>query len=167
MRLYPRQFLKKIDPIIIHIQKTRQSRKYVHDPLTSITKQLATRQCLPHLRPLPPKINLQKYKGLVYLASPQSEVHSNSYGGNESNVTPSTVFSDSGYGDIYNKREVREAHRFGDRYWDRGHRRWDDDDRNMEPPFKIVVTSHSELVDAFPVAQHARHPAIHITAFQI
>ena len=46
------------------------------------------------------------------------------------NVTPSTVFDDSGYGDVYNKREVEEAHRFRDRRWDSGHRRWDEDDRH-------------------------------------
>ena len=54
----------------------------------------------------------------------------------EGNVTPSTVFNDSGYGDVYNKREVQEAHRFRDRRWDSGHRHWDDDDRHKRRPSK-------------------------------
>ena len=46
----------------------------------------------------------------------------------EGNATPSTVCEEpsSGYGDVFNRREVEEAHR----YRDRPHRRWDDEDRN-------------------------------------
>ena len=66
-----------IDPIF---RKRDKSRKYVHDPLTSITKQLAVRSSvsmssLYHrllYRRKRTVINLQKYK-LGYLASPQSE----------------------------------------------------------------------------------------------
>ena len=45
----------------------------------------------------------------------------------EGGETPSTVHggSGSGYGDVFNRKEVEEAHR--DR--DRGGRRWYDDDR--------------------------------------
>jgi hypothetical protein len=45
----------------------------------------------------------------------------------EGNATPSTVCDESGtYGDVFNRKEVEEAHR----YRDRPHRRWDDEDRN-------------------------------------
>ena len=54
----------------------------------------------------------------------------------EGNATPSTVFDDSGYGDVYNKREVEAAHRFRDRRWDNKHRGWDDDDRHKSRPSK-------------------------------
>ena len=55
----------------------------------------------------------------------------------EGNATPSTVFNDSGYGDVYNKREVEEAHRFRDRHWDNKHRHWDEDDRHKSRPSKL------------------------------
>ena len=123
----PAQFM---DPIF---RKRDESRKYVHDPLTSTTKQLAARLIGLLYRRKLTMINLQKKK-LGYL-SPQSEgVHWNSYGGikreMEGNLTPSTVSNDSGYGDVYNKRELQDAHRFRDRRWDRGHH----DNRHMSRP---------------------------------
>lgn len=46
--------------------------------------------------------------------------------------TPSTVYGglDGGYGDVFNRREVEEAHRGRDRRWDRGDRSWKEDDRS-------------------------------------
>lgn len=58
----------------------------------------------------------------------------------EGNSTPSTVIDDSsgGYGDVYNRQEVKEAHMYKDRWREGGygHRRWDDDDgsRNGRRP---------------------------------
>src|SRR5258705_271854 len=51
----------------------------------------------------------------------------------EGNATPSTVLGDSGYGDVYNRREVEEAHRHRDRRREGGyaHRRWGDEDYNQ------------------------------------
>lgn len=51
----------------------------------------------------------------------------------EGNATPSTVFGDSsdGYGDVYNRREVEEAHRHRDKWREGGYanRRWDESHR--------------------------------------
>ena len=110
-----------INPIF---RKRDESWKYVHGPMTS-TKRLTARLIGLLYRRKLAMINLQKNK-LGYLASPQCEsAHWNSYGrikrGMEGNLTPSAVSNDSGYGDVYNKREVQEAHRFRDRRWDRGH----------------------------------------------
>ena len=54
----------------------------------------------------------------------------------EGNSTPSTVFGDStgGYGDVYNRREVEEAHKHRDRRREGGygHRKWDDDEKSRD-----------------------------------
>ena len=43
-------------------------------------------------------------------------------------ATPSTVNGGPGYGDVFNRREVEDAHRERDRSW--RHRRWEDDNRD-------------------------------------
>jgi len=55
----------------------------------------------------------------------------------EGNATPSTVSGEpiSGYGDMFNRREVEEAHKYRDRRRDNHRaRRWDDDERNRSRP---------------------------------
>jgi len=126
-------------------RKRDESRKYVHDPLTSITKQLAARPSVStsssskaSYRPAPPsKANHDKPPEVQARLSREStereramELIKRKRREMEGNATPSTVFNDSGYGDVYNKREVEEAHRFRDRRWDNGHRHWDYDDRH-------------------------------------
>jgi len=130
-------------------RKRDESRKYVHDPLTSITKQLAARPSASmssssYRPPLPSKAShdmpsevqarlsresTERGRALELIRRKRHEM--------EGNATPSTVFSDSGYGDVYNKREVQEAHRFRDRRWDSGRRHWDDDDRHKRRPSKL------------------------------
>jgi hypothetical protein len=46
----------------------------------------------------------------------------------QGSMTPSTVHADDegGYTDVFNKREVEEAHRGRDRRWDHQSRGWDD-----------------------------------------
>ena len=131
-----------IDPVF---RKRDESRKYVHDPLTSITRQLAARPSVstsssskaPY-RPAPPsnanhdkppevqarlsRESTERERALALIRRKRREM--------DGNATPSTVFNDSGYADVYNRREVEEAHRFRDRRWDSGHRYWDDDDRH-------------------------------------
>lgn len=121
--------------------------------MTSITKQLAARPSTSTTssssyrpRPLPSKANhdndkppevqarlsresTERERALELIRRKKCEM--------EGNVTPSTVCNDSGYGDVYNKREVQEAHRFRDRRWDSGHRHWDDDDRNKRRSSKL------------------------------
>ena len=152
MRLSTRLAQIFIDPKINpYFRKRDESRKYVHDPLTSITKQLAARPSTSskssssYRPPLPPKANrdndepsevqarlsresTERGRALELIRRKKREM--------EGNATPSTVFNDSGYGDVYNKREVQEAHRFRDRRWDSGHRHWDDDDRHKRRPSK-------------------------------
>ena len=52
----------------------------------------------------------------------------------EGNSTPSTVVDDltGGYGDVFNRQEVEEAHKYKDRRREGGygHRRWDDDEQS-------------------------------------
>ena len=118
--------------------------------MTSITKQLAARPSTStssssYRPPLPSKANhnipsevqarlsresTERGRALELIRRKKREM--------EGNATPSTVFNDdSGYGDVYNKREVQEAHRFRDRRWDSGHRHWDDDDRHKRRPSKL------------------------------
>jgi len=134
-------------------RKRDESRKYVHDPLTSITKQLSARPSsasssskVPYRPALPLKINSDKPPEVQARLSRESterqralELIRRKRREMEGNATPSTVFNDSGggYGDVYNKREVEEAHRFRDRRWDSGNRRWDDDDRPKSRPSKM------------------------------
>ena len=137
----PTRTTHSIDPKIIYIFRKRdESRKYVHDPLTSITKQLAARPSTstssskaPY-RPAqpskakanhdkPPEVqarlsreSTERERALELIRRKKREV--------EGNATPSAaIFNDSGYGDVYNKREVEEAHKFRDRRWDSGRRR--------------------------------------------
>jgi len=127
-------------------RKRDESRKYVHDPLTSITKQLAARPSVstssssfkaPYRPALPSNANHDKPPQVQARLSREStereralELIRRKRREMEGNATPSTVFNDSGYADVYNKREVEEAHKFRDRRWDGGHRYWDDDDRH-------------------------------------
>ena len=144
---YPRE--PALNSLISIFRKRDESRKYVHDPLTSITKQLAARPSAStssssYRPPLPSKANLDKPSEVQARLSREStergralELIRRKKREMEGNATPSTVFNDSGYGDVYNKREVQEAHRFRDRRWDTGHRRWDDDDRHKRRPSKL------------------------------
>jgi len=126
-------------------RKRDESRKYVHDPLTSITRQLAARPSVstsssskaPYRPALPSNANHGKPPEVQARLSREStereralELIRRKRRETEGNATPSTVFNDSGYTDVYNKREVEEAHKFRDRRWDSGHRYWDDDDRH-------------------------------------
>ena len=135
-----------IDP---KFRKLDESQIYVSDPLTSITKSLAVRpspsmSSLSYRTPLPSKANhgkssevearlsrepTERERALELIRRKKREM--------EGNVTPSTVFNDSGYGGVYNKREVQENHRFRDKRWDREHRHWDDDDRHKRRPSKL------------------------------
>ena len=124
-------------------RKRDESRKYVHDP---ITKQLSTRPSAstsssskaPYRPALPSKTNRDKPPEVQARLSREStereramELMRRKRREMEGNATPSTVYNDSGgYGDLYNKREVEQAHRFRDRRWDGGHRQWKYDDRH-------------------------------------
>ncbi|KAF8168567.1 hypothetical protein B0H34DRAFT_793148 [Crassisporium funariophilum] len=134
-------------------RKRDESRKSVHDPLTSITKQLASRPSFSlssssskssYRRPpsfakttpgKPPEVQArlsressERERALELIRRKKREM--------EGNATPSTVCGDasSGYGDVFNRREVEEAHRFKDKRWDGGNRRWDDDGRGRDRP---------------------------------
>ena len=113
-------------------RKREESRKYVRDSLTAIAKQLASHPSAStssssYWPPLPPKANrdndipsevqvrlsreaTERGHALELIRRKKREM--------EGNVNPSTVFNDSGYGNIYNKRGVREAHWFRDKRWD-------------------------------------------------
>ena len=127
-------------------KKRDESWKYVHDPLTSITKQLATcpsastssSSKAPYRPALPSKTNCDKPPEVQACLSRESteqecamELIQQKRHEMEGNATPSTVYNDSGgYGDLYNKRKVEEAHRFRDRCWDGGHHQRNDDDQH-------------------------------------
>ncbi|KAF9527874.1 hypothetical protein CPB83DRAFT_855341 [Crepidotus variabilis] len=140
-------------------KRREESRKTAHDPLTSITRQLAVRSSSLSSRttmrppPLPAsssgtgdvhtrlnRESSERERALALIRRKKREM--------EGNMTPSTVVDDSGseYGDMYNRREVQEAHRYRERDVDRDvrdryrerrdsggrydRRRWDDDDRD-------------------------------------
>ncbi|KAJ7268506.1 hypothetical protein C8J57DRAFT_1325319 [Mycena rebaudengoi] len=123
---------KTLDPdeeVIDEKRKRDTARKSVHDPLTSITHQLASRQgsgpSKPSYRPRPPVIppnssrppevqarltreSSERERALELIRRKQREIR-----GSE---TPSTVHG-GGYGDVFNRREVEEAHRGRERGW--------------------------------------------------
>ncbi|KAJ7088467.1 hypothetical protein B0H15DRAFT_841452 [Mycena belliarum] len=115
-------------------RKRDTARKSVHDPLTSITHQLASRAApsKPSYRPRPaapppnssrpPEVQArltretsERERALELIRRKQREMR-----GSE---TPSTVHG-GGYGDVYNRREVEEAHRGRDRDRDYRRTRW-------------------------------------------
>ncbi|PPQ98091.1 hypothetical protein CVT26_003261 [Gymnopilus dilepis] len=123
-------------------RRREESRKYAHDPLTSITRQLASRTSDPSsssrssrtTRPpkaiadKPPEVqerlsreSSERERALELIRRKKREM--------EGNATPSTVHGEpiGGYGDVFNRREVEEAHRHRerDRRWDHGkNHRW-------------------------------------------
>ncbi|KAJ3876175.1 hypothetical protein F5051DRAFT_454019 [Lentinula edodes] len=123
-------------------RKRDTARKSIHDPLTTINHQLASSSTQssvkPRLtRPSPPKYPLQppevnarlsresaeRERALALIRRKKREMM-----GSE---TPSTVRggdSASEYGDMYNRRDVEDAHRLRDQRWDdyRPRRRGDD-----------------------------------------
>ncbi|KIM47302.1 hypothetical protein M413DRAFT_23522 [Hebeloma cylindrosporum] len=119
-------------------RKREESRKFAHDPLTSITRELAVRPSTSSSRPRfrppapassdkPPEVQArlsretsERDRALELIRRKKRQM--------EGNATPSTVCEEpgSGYGDVFNRREVEEAHR----YRDRPPRRWEDEDRS-------------------------------------
>ncbi|KAF8959812.1 hypothetical protein BDZ97DRAFT_1666698 [Flammula alnicola] len=122
-------------------RKREESRKFAHDPLTSITRQLATRpsgyssssrsqfrppaSSLKAISDKPPEVQArlsressERERALELIRRKKREM--------EANATPSTVHGEpsDGYGDVFNRREVEEAHRYRDR-----RRRRDEEDR--------------------------------------
>ncbi|KAJ7149672.1 hypothetical protein C8R46DRAFT_964215 [Mycena filopes] len=113
------------DEVIDEKRKRDTARKSVHDPLTSITHQLASRHgsqssTKSTYRPRPPVIpanssrppevqarltreSSERERALELIRRKQREQR-----GSE---TPSTVYGGSGYGDVFNRREVEEAAR--------------------------------------------------------
>ncbi|KAG6896226.1 hypothetical protein C0992_009621 [Termitomyces sp. T32_za158] len=121
-------------------RKRDTARKSVHDPLTSITKELASRSSLSSSssssfrRPrLPSQVSQaspdvqarltressERERALQLIRRKKREI--------KGSITPSTVHGgvDQGYEDVFNRREVEEAHRYRERRWD-AH----EDDRN-------------------------------------
>ncbi|KAJ4469175.1 hypothetical protein C8R41DRAFT_778236 [Lentinula lateritia] len=123
-------------------RKRDTARKSIHDPLTSINHQLAssstqssvkprlTRPSPPKYPSQPPEVNArlsresaERERALALIRRKKREMM-----GSE---TPSTVRggdSASEYGDMYNRRDVEDAHRLRDQRWDdyRPRRRGDD-----------------------------------------
>ncbi|EFI28539.1 hypothetical protein CC1G_13561 [Coprinopsis cinerea okayama7 len=121
-------------------RKREEYRKSAHDPLTSITKQLASRSAPPSSsrraqqppRALasssstsmgPPEVQArisreksERQRALELIQRKKREMAGND--------TPSTVYGGSGYSDQFNREEVEAAHRRDFRH----ERRWDDDD---------------------------------------
>ncbi|KAG6865040.1 hypothetical protein C0991_005533 [Blastosporella zonata] len=113
-------------------RKRDTARKSIHDPLTSITKELASRASTSttsssYRRPRPPpeasrtqpevharlsREISERERALELIRRKKREM-----AGSE---TPSTVHGgvDQGYGDVFNRREVEEAHRGRERRWD-------------------------------------------------
>lgn len=114
--------------LILHVyyRERDTARKSVQDPLTSITHQLASRQgsnpsTKSTYRPRPPVIpppnssrppevqarlsreSSERERAMELIRRKQREQR-----GSE---TPSTVHGGSAYGDVFNRREVEEAHR--------------------------------------------------------
>ena len=131
---------------IRNYRRREEYRKAAHDPLSSITQQLSAKfgssssvPIRPYRRPKdivdkPPEVQArlsressERQRALDLIRRKKREM--------EGNATPSTVFGDSagGYGDVYNRREVEEAHRHRDRWREGGftNRRWGDEDRNQ------------------------------------
>ncbi|KAJ6619291.1 hypothetical protein B0H10DRAFT_2026819 [Mycena sp. CBHHK59/15] len=135
---------RAVDPneeVVDEKRKRDTARKSIHDPLTSITHQLASRQgsspskstyrprppALPPNTSRPPEVQArlaressERERALELIRRKQREMR-----GSE---TPSAV-PGGGYGDVFNRREVEEAHRGRDRR-DRG---WGDSDRPRRP----------------------------------
>ncbi|KAJ7106418.1 hypothetical protein C8R43DRAFT_1092041 [Mycena crocata] len=126
------------EEVVDEKRKRDTARKSVHDPLTSITHQLASRHgsapssskstyrprppALPPNTSRPPEVQArltressERERALELIRRKQREMR-----GSE---TPSSVHG-GGYGDVFNRREVEEAHRGRDR-WDRGRRERD------------------------------------------
>lgn len=128
------------------IRKREESRKTAHDPLTSIERQLATRssgssfQSRSNYRRPPPKTLADKPPEVQVRLTRESserdralELIRRKKREMEITSTPSTVHggeASGGYGDVFNRREVEEAHRYRDRRWDGRPRR--DDDRSKD-----------------------------------
>ncbi|KAJ6570996.1 hypothetical protein DFH09DRAFT_1261118 [Mycena vulgaris] len=117
------------EEVVDEKRKRDTARKSVHDPLTSITHQLASRHASTssksNYRPRPPALppnasrppevqarlareSSERERALELVRRKQREMR-----GSE---TPSTVHG-GGYGDLFNRREVEEAHRGRDRGW--------------------------------------------------
>ncbi|KAJ7431660.1 hypothetical protein B0H11DRAFT_1666850, partial [Mycena galericulata] len=112
------------EEVVDEKRKRDTARKSVHDPLTSITHQLASRQgstpSKSTYRPRPPALaanstrppevqarltreSSERDRAMELIRRKQREMR-----GSE---TPSTVHGGGGYGDLFNRREVEEAHR--------------------------------------------------------
>lgn len=118
-------------------------RKSVHDPLTSITRQLATRESnpsstssrrplrhvgttsteLPELEARLTRESSERERALALIRKKRREM--------DGSETPSVVHGGAGgeYADMFNRKEVEEAHRWRDRWRDFRHRAWDDERR--------------------------------------
>ncbi|EDR03685.1 uncharacterized protein LACBIDRAFT_306769 [Laccaria bicolor S238N-H82] len=119
-------------------RKRDEFRKSAHDPLTSITKQLASRPpsssssyhsrpALPsHAPSAPPEVQARLSREMSERERAQ-ELIRRKRREMQGGETPSAVHGGSGsaYGDVFNRKEVEEAHRERDR----GSRRRYDDDR--------------------------------------
>ncbi|KAG6830269.1 hypothetical protein H0H92_001535 [Tricholoma furcatifolium] len=113
-------------------RKRDTARKSIHDPLTSITKELSSRSSSstpstsyrrPRLPPeaamAPPEVHArltressERERALALIRRKKREM--------EGSATPSTVHGgiDPGYDDVFNRKEVEEAHRGRERRWD-------------------------------------------------
>lgn len=117
-----------------HCRKRDTARKSVHDPLTSINHQLASSSVKsfprPRLPPPPPpssRISSQHPEINARLSRESSEreralaLIRRKKRESMGSETPSTVHGgdqSSEYGDMYNRRDVQEAHRLRDRRWE-------------------------------------------------
>ncbi|KAF5376924.1 hypothetical protein D9615_007332 [Tricholomella constricta] len=122
-----------VEETIDERRKRDTARKSIHDPLTSITKALASRSSAPSSssrsfrrpRPIseaskaPPEVHArlsrestERERALELIRRKKREL-----AGSE---TPSTVHGgvDEGYDDVFNRREVEEAHRGRERRWE-------------------------------------------------
>jgi len=115
-------------------RKRDTARKSVHDPLTSINHQLASSSVKsfpkPRLPPPPPpssRISSQHPEVNARLSRESSEreralaLIRRKKRESMGSETPSTVHGgdqSSEYGDMYNRRDVQEAHRLRDRRWE-------------------------------------------------
>ncbi|KJA22039.1 hypothetical protein HYPSUDRAFT_672254 [Hypholoma sublateritium FD-334 SS-4] len=127
-------------------KKREESRKQAHDPLTSIERQLATRSSssssqskAKYRPPLPSKTIADKPPEVQARLSRESsereramELIRRKKREQEVSATPNTTHGEpSGYADVFNRREVEEAHRYRDRRWDGSSRRNDDRSRDQ------------------------------------
>jgi hypothetical protein len=110
-------------------RKRDLAHKFMNDPLTSITHQLASRSAPTRRRPppsrslpssAPPEVHArlsrevsERERALELIRRKKKEM--------EGSETPSTVHGgyEGGYGDVFNRKEVEDAHRGRDRRWDR------------------------------------------------